>query len=398
MRNEDKFEVLLEKYFNRYNKFNTKVLEMIGNAIKKFDGVNPTTAHRIAQELIYGTDLNEIIAEIQKITNMSIGDIYDTFDEIAKQNLHFAEPYYKAKNKEIVPYKDNLALRRLVNSIARNTAEEMANISNTKMLGFVFKGKDGLTIFKDLRQTYIDVIDEAVFNVTTGTKNYQAAMRNTLKQLADSGVKVHEESLTWASGYNRRIDSSVRMNVLEGARVVFNETEKQIGEEIEADGVEVSAHYNCAEDHIDYQGQQYTIEEFNKINDEDLAYPNRSFGKLNCKHYYTYIVLGVDEPLYSKEQIENMKKQSRKKKKYDGKEYTMYEATQQQRRLETAIRRQKDRQIIARASNDREMAEEAQSKINQLIYKYNDFSKNMGLKTYKNRLIVNGYNPIKVKN
>lgn len=391
------FDTLLEKYFNRYNRYNVKVLEMIGNAIKKFDGINPTTAHRIAQELKYGTDLNKLVQEIKKITNLTVDDIHETFDIIAKQNLDFAETYYKAKNKEFIDYKNNIALKRLVNAIANNTAEEMINISNTKMLGFVFKTKDGETIFKDLKTTYYDVIDEAVFNITTGVDDYKSAMRRTIKQLADSGVRIYEDKLIWESGYNRRIDSSVRMNVLEGARRVFNDTEEQIGKEIDADGVEISAHLNCAEDHLDYQGMQYTIEEYNRINEEDLKYPKRNIGTLNCKHYIRYVVLGIDEPQYSKEQLEEMRKQSLTKKEYDGKEYTMYQATQVQRKLESQIRKQKDRQIMFRITEDRQGAEEAQSKINSLVYKYNDFSKQMGLKTYKERLSNTGYNRIKTK-
>ena len=46
-----------------------------------------------------------------------------------------------------------------------------------------------------MRKIYNDLIDEAVFNVETGGIDYQSAMRNTINQLADSGVKIHEEKL-----------------------------------------------------------------------------------------------------------------------------------------------------------------------------------------------------------
>ena len=91
-----------------------------------------------------------------------------------------------------------------------------------------------------------------------------------------------------------------------------------------------------------------------------------------------------------------MKKESQEIVEFEGKKYTKYEATQVQRKLETAIRREKDRQIIARASGDKEGVGIAQSNISTLTSKYNDFSKNAGLDTYKNRLSVSGYRRISV--
>ena len=66
------------------------------------------------------------------------------------------------------------------------------------------------------------------------------------------------------------------------------------------------------------------------------------------------------------------------------------------RRTETEIRKQKDRQIIAKASNNNEEILKAQNKISQLTTEYNKISKISGLPTYKNRLTVSGYKKIKV--
>ena len=51
MKDDKKLELLLERFYNRFNQYNTKVLEKLGESIKKFDGVSPSTAHKIAQEL-----------------------------------------------------------------------------------------------------------------------------------------------------------------------------------------------------------------------------------------------------------------------------------------------------------------------------------------------------------
>jgi hypothetical protein len=65
--------------------------------------------------------------------------------------------------------------------------------------------------------------------------------------------------------------------------------------------------------------------------------------------------------------------------------------------METAIRQQKDRQIIARSSGDKQEIANAQQKISQLTSKYKDFSDKAGLDVYKNRLTVAGYKRVSTK-
>ena len=392
MKDDKKLELLLERFYNRFNQYNTKVLEKLGEAIKKFDGVSPSTAHKIAQELKYGTDIDDLMAELSQLSGKSIKDIEEAFDLVAEENVAFAEVYAKAKNMEFVDYKDNEQLKRLVKGIAGETNATFQNISRAKAIGFVLKDENGNKIFKNLKKTYNDLIDEAVFNVTTGTTDYQSSMRGVMKQLADSGVKIHEEKVGYKSGYNVRIDSAVRQNVLTGVRQVNLEVQKQVGREYGANGIEISAHSPCAEDHLPIQGKQYSNAEFKKLN----ASLERPIGEYNCRHFVFSIVLGVNQPSYTNKMLNKMNKESRSIIEYEGNKYTKYEATQVQRKLETAIRKEKDRQIIARASGDKDGVGIAQSNITKLTDKYNDFSKNAGLDTYKNRLAVSGYRKVSV--
>ena len=50
MQDENKLDATLEKFYNRYNKFNTQVLEELGNVVSQFDNITPSQAHIIAQE------------------------------------------------------------------------------------------------------------------------------------------------------------------------------------------------------------------------------------------------------------------------------------------------------------------------------------------------------------
>lgn len=390
MKDEGKLDLVLERFYNRFNKFNSKVLEMLGETIKQFDGLTPTEAHKLAQELKYSTNIEELMEELSKLSGKSIKEIDELFDKVAEENVGFAEEYYKVKGKDYIPYEENIQLQRYVETIKEDTYGTFKNLSKSKMIGFTWKENDKI-IFRPLKTVYKDLIDKAVYNVSTGVVDYQSAMRDTIRQLSYSGVKVHENKVGYPSGYNRRIDSSVRQSVLTGIRQVNLGIQERVGKEFGADGVEISAHVPCAEDHLYIQGRQYSNKEYEKLNN-DL---DRPIGTLNCTHFVFSIILGVNMPSYTNKELNSMRHESLSKVLYDGKYYTKYEATQVQRRLETSIRQQKDRQITARSSGDKIEISKSQAKISQLTSKYNDFSKTADLPIYKNRLSVAGYHRLK---
>ena len=106
---------------------------------------------------------------------------------------------------------------------------------------------------------------------------------------------------------------------------------------------------------------KFTNKEFDEIQN---SLP-RQFGQWNCRTYVLPIILGLSEPLYTEDERQAMKEQSTEKIEFEGKEYTRYEATQLQRRIETSVRQSKDRAIIAKASGDDLTRRVEQLRINQ---------------------------------
>lgn len=392
MLNEEKADKLMEKYYNRFNKFNTDVLKKLGETIKLFENLTPSEAYQLGQELKYGYTVKELAEKLSKITKMTVEDIYKVFDKVAEQEVAFSEVYYKAKGVDYVPYSKNNEFQRYIKSLANGTADYV-NVINSRNIGFRLYNKQTKKYeFKGLSKVYNNLIDEAIFKVSSGVADYQSAMRNTMKQLASSGIKVNEYKLGYGD-YNKRLDSSIRQHILDGLRDVNQGIQDRIGEEIGTDGVEISAHELCAEDHLPIQGKRYTNEEFDELQSTLI----RPIGEYNCKHFINRIILDVDQPLYTNKQLGNYERQSNKKIKYKGKTYTKYEASQVQRNLETQIRKWKDQQIIAKASGDNDAILKAQNKITQLTNKYKDFSNKAGLDTYMQRLTVSGYKRVSTK-
>lgn len=401
MLNNDRQEILVERLINRIEKLNEDILTTIGTRIKEIRKLTPSQAHQIKQMLVYGEDIEKIVQQISRITNMNIVDIYNIFNEEAKINQGFAKTYYEASGIQFVPYLQNKALKQQVEAIASLTAKSYMNVSNTTAIGYTIRDMQGNIIFKDISNVYRETIDSALFNITQGKTTYDQEMRRIIKQLGTSGLK----TIDYESGHIRRLDSAIRMNVLDGMRQLTNELQQQFGEEFGANGIEISVHSNPAVDHSPIQGHQFSNEEYNNMQNS-LPFKDyegnqfnaieRHISEWNCYHYVFSIVLGVNKPEYSKEQLQTIIDKNNEGFILDGKHYTNYEGTQLQRKLETQIRKQKDLQILAKASEDKELVQQAQRKITYLTTKYKQLSQISGLPTKMERLRVTGYRRINV--
>ena len=115
----------------------------------------------------------------------------------------------------------------------------------------------------------------------------------------------------------------------------------------------------------------------------------------NCKHTIFPVVLGVSAPAHSPEELAAYARNSREALEIDGRVKTRYEWTQEQRRTETAIRRQKDVANLAKASGDDVLRREAQSHINTLQEHYARISAGAGLTQQPERAAVAGFRRVK---
>ena len=393
MLNDKVIEQLTEEIIRRIERVNTFTLKKIGEVLAEIRDIPPSRAYDLAMILKYGGDYDKIVKELAKMTNLNEKEILEIFEKVAKKNLAFAQQFYEYRGIDYIPYEKNIALQEQVRAIAKITQDTYRNLSNT--LGFV-KTKNGKKVFTPLAQAYQEAIDDSVTALIQGKEAFNSAMTKAVRELSASGIKTIE----WESGYHRRLDSSVRMN-LRGALRDFSMTlQQQFGEEFGADGVEISVHENPAPDHAEVQGHQFSNEEFDKFqNNQDSkdykgklftaeyhGHDRRSIGQLNCYHYIFNVVLGVSKPLYTDSKLKEINDKNEKGFKLDGKHYTNYQGLQLQRKLETAIRKQKDRQIMAKASKDEEEELLATQKLTYLTNKYFELCKKSGLKSKVERL------------
>lgn len=407
MLSEEVIDKVVERLVNRIEQGNEYILRKIGENIKQFRDVKPSEAQRLYQIIRYGGDYDKIVKRLSEITELNVKDIYDIFNEVAKHDYLFARQFYEYRNKKYIPYEQNAFLKNQVEALARITAKEYVNL--TKTLAFT-EHKKGKVVYTKLSKKYFEILDEAVLNVGQGKESFDSAMYRSIKRLGQSGIR----TVDYESGRSLRVDSAVRMQMQGALTNLHEEIQETFGKEYGADGKEITVHLNPAPDHAEVQGHQFKNEEFEKFqNDQDCKDVNnvlfpatfngrdrRSIGQYNCRHYTFNIVVGVSEPEYTPEQLQEIINNNNKGFEFEGKHYTNYEGTQLQRRLETEIRKQKDLQIIARASKNEDLLidiENAQNNISRLTKKYHELSKAGNLTEYMERMRVSGYRRVKTK-
>ena len=398
MLSENTIDNLVQPIVTRQESINTYVLAKIATSVREIGEISPSEINRMKLLVDMGVNIREMNKELARLSNMQVKDIKSLIKTVAIKTNIDAKPLYDYRHKSFIPYDKNKKLQSFVRIVGDRTAGTYENISHSRATGFLVRDLKypGTLKFQPIEDTYRSVIDEAIQSVQSGL-DYRTAMRKTLKQLADSGIR----RLSWDSGYTQRLDTAVRRNILEGIRAIQQATEDAIGEEIGADGKELSVHINCALDHEPFQGHQLTNENWEKLqNSEDFedvdgqkfSGVERIIGIWNCRHIARSIIVGVTKPLYTKEKLQQFIKDNHEGYVLpNGKRITLYECTQMQRQMETKIRYAKDEQIVFQNAGNIGAAKIARQKVVELQKEYYKFSKDCGLPVHKDRASVPGY-------
>lgn len=365
-------EALLKLYQDRMQAVTDEYLRLMGEHLRDMGSLSPTDVHRLKELRRVGTNVKRMKREIAKAANVSVKDLEKTFRAVAESDEQFAAQWfaeaYTVSAKGAA--QASKPIERILKAQLRVTAQAFKNLSQTTILS----------------ESYRSAVDVAVQTVQAGVSDYRSAIRAAMKKAAADGLRVK-----YPSGVSRRLDTAVRQNVLDGVRALNNDILRQLGKEYGADGVEISAHYLCAEDHLPYQGRQFSQKEFDALQ----ARLDRPFGMWNCKHTIFPIILGISEPTYSDTELEEINRNSAQRIDIGGRALTRYEWTQEQRKLETAVRAQKDVANLAKASGDDVARRDAQAKINALMDRYDQITVAAGLETDYKRMYVAGFRQVK---
>lgn len=372
------------------------LLEEICSRLKLSGKLNEVTVQDIRALRSHGIDLKDIEKAIRETTGISQKKLDQLLDDVVERN----QAYYT----ELIGISDVTAPERLVDvedtwAIYEQTKHTLANL--TQSMGFLVD--NGRTMLPPAK-AYQWALDSAEMQIQSGVISYNQAIKSAVKQLADSGACVIYDKagnpiknmVGYESGHKDQLDVAVRRAVMTGVSQLCAKYTEQSAEYLNTPYFEVSAHAGARDvpgpspwsSHKEWQGKVYSIRSGD-------IYPNiyevcglgavDGLEGANCRHRRFPWVEGVSERTYTDEQLASIDPPPFE---FEGKKYTMYEATQKQRQIERTIRKLKREQAAFKAAGMTEEEQAVSVAILRLKKKYTEFSKQAGLPEQKERMKV----------
>lgn len=397
--NDSQIDILIDKYImSLYTRLEDEVIADIARRVKK-TGRYTETAELMAKSMVeQGYSADKIRADVMKMlradkvyqkevaenTKAYKAEVQKIIDEIVKEaqaagDEIIAEAGNMAWNNDLsmwqeqgVDLKEPNSMSQLISSFASLTNKTLRNLTKTTGFKNTAFGTTGVM------SMYQKEMDLALLKVATGTFSYDQAVNDCVHRLANSGLC----SIDYASGKSYQLDTAVRMSVRTGlsqlAGKITEENLKSTGQDL----VITSQHMGSRPEHAPWQNKVFSYSGKNK------KYPDffkeTGYGSVtglkgvNCTHDFYPFWEGssvIPEDIKEPDPVT-----------IDGKEYTYYQATQQQRKMERDIRATK-REIEAQKAIGGS-TNELNSMLRVKTAEYKSFSSKAGLKVRDNRLRV----------
>lgn len=376
-------DALPEELTELYRSLELKLLDEICSRLKISGDLNEVTVQDIRVLRSHGISLEEIEKAIQRTANISRKELDKLLDEVVERN----QRYYT----DLIDLAGVTAPEALVSvedtwAIYEQTRQELRNL--TRSMGFlVDNGRTMLPYAK----AYQWALDSAEMQIMSGGISYNQAIKSSVKQLADSGLRM----VDYESGHRDQIDVAARRAVMTGVSQLCAKYTEQSAEYLETPYFEVSAHIGARDkgvgwqNHKAWQGRVYSVRAGDKYPNIyevcGLGYVDGLEGA-NCRHIRTAFLDGVMERTYTDEDLEHI--DDGHDVDFEGKHYTAYEATQQQRKIERTVRKLKREQTAYKAAGLTEDAQAVTARIRWLNKEYKSFSEAAGLPMQRERMRV----------
>ena len=264
------------------------------------------------------------------------------------------------------------SMSQLIMAFQLQTAGALKNL--TKTMGF----KNTILGITGVLNAYQREMDLALLKVATGAFSYDQAVNDCIHRLAQSGLR----SIDYANGRTYQIDTAARMSVRTGLSQLAGKLMEANLESSGQDLVITSQHMGSRPEHVPWQNKVFSYSGKSKKYPDffkETGYGTAAGLKgVNCTHDFYPFWEGasiIPEDLEEPELVT-----------VNGKKYTYYEATQQQRKMERSIRATK-REIEAQKAIGGDV-KELQSKLRNQMSEYRKFSNDVGIRAKENRLRV----------
>ena len=360
----------------------TEIVRMLLEAAE----IIPSTGYKMNRLYDLGTSKKRIKDIVARTLNLSDKEVENIFINITESGYNEAESAFIEQGKEFIPYSENEPLQQFVRAVQEQTQNECKNI--TQSMGFAKRQPDGSLGFTPVSDYYQETLDKAVTEIASGASDYNTVLEKTVTEMTNSGLR----TVDYASGHSNRVTVAARRAVSTGLNQVVGKINEENAEKLGTNYFEVSWHSGARPSHQVWQGRVYSKEELESVC--GLGTVTGLCGA-NCYHSYSPFTPGITPRTYTDEQLEKMNAEENKPVEYNGKNYTKYEATQRQRRLETTMRAQRQKiKLLEEGGADEQAIINARARYVKTSDEYVNFSKSVGLSQQWDRVIV-GSNTVK---
>jgi hypothetical protein len=352
---------------NLFERYHISILEDIARRIANLDYASAAwQAQRLNEAgLLY----QDILQRIADISGESESVLRRIFQEAGVKAFRFDNRIYKAAGLQPLPL--NLApnvMEALMVGL-RKTQGTLQNLVRSTAVS----GQDA----------FYNATDLAYMQISTGTLDYNTAIRDAVTDVASQGIDV----IYYASGHRDKIDVAVRRATLTGVNQTVGEMTIARADDMGVDLVETSAHIGARnkgdvpENHELWQGKVFTrgldpknagkYPDFEKVTGYGTV---TGLCGINCRHSFSVFFEGLSERNYDKKTLDEY---ANKKVTYQGEEMSWYDATQEQRKIERDIREAK--RVAAAVEAAGLDAGDEKTVIRQLQAEMRDFVNQTGL-------------------
>lgn len=378
---DDYKEKIASKIAALYISLEERILQDIARRIKKTGEIASTADWQINRLRILGYSSEDIEREIKKTLDASYPEMFELYDKVIDWEYVRNKDIYEQINAEFILFEKNEQLKQITDAIIRQSLEDLENV--TKSLGF-YLDYNGRKVLTPLSQVYTNYLDNACFDIVTGAFDYGSVLRRVVTQLTNSGLR----KIEYGSGYASRVEVAARRAVMTGVANLTGEIADYNAKKLGTEYFEVEWHAGARPTHAVWQGQVWTKEQLYSVC--GLGTVTGLLGA-NCYHTYYPFFPGISERNWSDDWLEEQNRKESKPKEFRGKEYTLYEAKQRQRQMETAMRAKREKvQMLQEGGADPDEVMLQKAKYQGQLNEYAVFSRKMGLKEERERIYIDG--------
>ena len=379
---QGEIEKLTAKTENIFSELEIRIMSDIVRRIKENNFSTATADWQVSRLQQLGMSEKQIREWMQKALKASDTEMDRIFsDEVYKEYYGHAKAY-KLADLQQIPFEKNTFLAQLIEAVKQQLKGEYQNIAGS--MGFAIKDPaNGRIKSVPLMDYYRSTMDNAVLDIKSGAFDYNTVLNRTIRQMTDSGIRYIE----YDSGHRDRVNVVARRAVLTGFRQVQGKINEQAAADLNTDQYEVSYHVGARPTHQPWQGKVWTMQQLQEVC--GLGEVTGLKGA-NCYHDYKPFPPGSVRT-YTDEQLARMNKEENTPKEYNGKQYTTYEALQQQRKMERNMRAQRQKiKLLQAGGADEQDIILAKAKYQGQMQTYRDFSEKMKLPEQKARIMQDG--------